>query len=85
MGCQNAYIMEVFAAAVAAQFVAGLPEIWTDCMVLKTAYAESWVTITGHKEHSLCFEALQRAHPVMTWTRSHPEKRVPDKGRLDKR
>ena len=48
-------------------------------MALKTTYADSWTTITGHKEHSLCFEALQRAHPVMTWTRSHQEKRNPIK------
>ena len=48
-------------------------------MVLKTAYAVSWATITGHKDHSLCFEALQRAHPIMKWTRSHPEKGEPNK------
>ena len=29
-GCQNAFMMEVLAAAVAAQFVAWSPEIWND-------------------------------------------------------
>ena len=64
-------MIEVLAAAVAAQFTEWAPQLWTDCMALKTAYADFWATITaGHKEHSLRFEALQRAHPVMTWTRS---------------
>ena len=57
LGMSNAYMMEVLASAVAAQFVAWSPEIWTDCMALKTAYAQ----------------------PVLTWTKSHPEKRTPKK------
>ena len=43
------------------------PEIWTDCQALKTAYADAWATITGRKEYLLCFEALQRVKPNMTW------------------
>ena len=73
LGCQNAYVMEVFSAAVAAQFSMWAPEIWTDCKALQTAYADPWATITGHKAHSLCFEALQRAHPILTWIKAHPE------------
>ena len=48
-------------------------------MALTTAYADSWATITGHKEHLLFFESLQRAVPVMTRTRNHPEKRKTNK------
>ena len=66
LGCQHAYIMEVFAAAVGAQCSVQAPEIWTDCKALQIAYAAPWATITGHEAHSLCFEALQRAHPKLT-------------------
>ena len=75
LGCQNAYMMEVLAAAVASQLTSWAPEIWTDCKALKTAYADPWATITGHKPHSLCFEALQRAKPILTWIKAHPEDR----------
>ena len=70
--------MEVLAAAVAAQFVAWAPEIWTDCQSLQTAYADTWATITGRKAHSLCFEALHRAHPTLTGIKAHPEIEKPD-------
>ena len=65
LSCQNAYMTEVLAAAcaVTTQFTGRAPKIWTDWMALKTADAVSWATITGHNEHSLCFEALQRALP----------------------
>ena len=69
-------MIEVLAEAVAAQFVAWLPEIWTDCISIKTSYTDVWATITGHKVNSLCFEALQRAQQVMTSTKVHPEKRT---------
>ena len=67
-------MIEVLAAAVASQLKGWAPVIWTDCMALKTA----WATITGHKEHSLCFEALQRAQPKLTWIKALPEIKQPD-------
>ena len=44
-----------------------------------TAFTHSRATITRHKGHAICLEALKSNKPAITWARSHQENREPKK------
>ena len=67
-------MMEVRAGAFASKFTPITTEIWTDCMAMLKATADSWKTTTRYADHALPFETIRRMKPNLQWTRSHPEK-----------
>ena len=73
VGCQDVYMMEVLAGTFASKFTSITTEIWTDCMAMLKAAAESWKTTTRYADHALRFETIRQAKPNLKWTGSHPE------------
>ena len=65
--------MEVLTGAFASEFTAITTEIWTECMAMLKATADSWKTTRRYADHALPFKTIRHTKSNLKWARTHPK------------